>query len=149
MKKPISILMSFLLSLSFVFATACGDTSSNSGGGQGGSQISIGENGNWFIDDVDTGVKAAGDIGEWVHLVGTYDKANAVIKLYLNGEMVSSSSATTAYKPPSLTAQFFALGADSWTEDRLEHYSNTRIAGCGVYSCALTAEQVATLYGAK
>jgi hypothetical protein len=149
MKKPISILMSFLLSLSFVFATACGDTSSNSGGGQGGSQISIGANGNWFIDDVDTGVKAAGDIGEWVHLVGTYDKANSVIKLYLNGEMVSSSSVTTAYKPPSLTAQFFALGADSWTEDRLEHYSNTRIAGCGVYSCALTAEQVATLYGAK
>ena len=96
-----------------------------------------------------TAAKAAGDIGEWVHLVGTYDKANSVIKLYLNGEMVSSSSATTAYKPPSLTAQFFAIGADSWTEDRLEHYSNTSIAGCGVYSYALTAEQVAALYQAK
>jgi hypothetical protein len=56
--------MSFLLSLSFVFATACGDTSSNSGGGQGGSQISIGANGNWFIDGVDTGVKAAGTQGD-------------------------------------------------------------------------------------
>jgi hypothetical protein len=63
--------------------------------------------------------------------------------------LASSSAATVAYKPPSLTAQFFALGADSWTEDRLEHYSNTKIAGCGMYSYALTAEQIAALYAAK
>ena len=64
MKKPISILMSFLLSFSFVFATACGDTSNSGSGAQNGSQISIGENGNWFIDGMDTGVKAAGTQGE-------------------------------------------------------------------------------------
>ena len=89
--------------------------------------------------------KRAGNMNEWVHLVGVYE--GATIKLYINGELVATTPVSGIYKAPSLTAQFLAVGADSYTEDRIEYQSKSRIAVTNMYSYALSAEQVQEVYG--
>jgi hypothetical protein len=101
------------------------------------------------LQDDSTGKKPI-FVFQHVHARNTVEgSASATMKLYVNGVEAGASAVTAVYKPPSLTAQFFALGGDSWTEDRLEHKSNSNIAACGVYSYALTAAQVAERYAAR
>jgi len=90
--------------------------------------------------------KYEGGINEWVHLVGVFD--GSTIKLYINGELVATASASGVYKAPSLTAQFFAMGADTWTSDRIEYQSKSKMASCNLYSYPLSATQVSSLYNA-
>ena len=98
-----------------------------------------------YTTNVDTySAKKAGGIGEWVHLVGVFEKTT--VKLYINGELAATAAASGTYKAPSLTAQFFAIGSDTNTENRTEGWCKARIAACNLYSYSLTDAQVATLY---
>ena len=60
MKKIISIILVTLMLVSSLIAlNSCSDEN-----GKNGTTPTIGENGNWWIGDTDTGIKAQGDKGE-------------------------------------------------------------------------------------
>ena len=98
------------------------------------------------LSNTNYSAKYEGGINEWIHLVGVYDGSS--IKLYANGQEVSTATVTGVYRAPSLTAQFFALGADTWTSDRIEYQSKSKIAFCNLYSYPLTGSQISSLYNA-
>ncbi|MBP3397279.1 MAG: metallophosphoesterase [Clostridia bacterium] len=81
-------------------------------------------------------------VGEWVHLVGTFDGKE--LKLYVNGKTPAIVKAVSGtIKPPS--APYLSIGGDS------EMGSSGKFATCAirsanVYAQVLTAEQIAALY---
>ena len=81
--------------------------------------------------------------GQWLHLVGTYDGSK--VKLYVNGDMVGQQSGGT-FKKPSLFGQSLYIGADSDYGEKGGRFFNGKIAVANMYSNALTANQIATLY---
>ena len=61
-KKFVSLLTCGLLSLTTLFAAGCQGADGKDGkDGADGTKVTIGENGNWFLDGVDTGLKAGCD----------------------------------------------------------------------------------------
>jgi len=86
-------------------------------------------------------------VGEYVHLVGTYD--GAAVRLYINGELVASAAMQgNVFFQLQPSAQYLSIGADAGT-DLTSHAGCTgRVAIANIYSTALDADQVAALFGA-
>jgi hypothetical protein len=75
----------------------------------------------------------------WVHAVATYDGANLI--LYLNGTPVASGSVPAATIAPSDLAQIGGYPSEG-------RFSNARIDEVSFFNRALSAEEVAAIYGA-
>lgn len=77
--------------------------------------------------------KAAFELGQWTHIVGTYD--GTTIKTYINGQFAASTKHKGEVSSPGY---FFELtGGGTWTGAIDELY---------IYDSALSAEQVKQLY---
>lgn len=76
----------------------------------------------------------------WVHIVGVFDGSS--LKVYLNGTMVATVSATGTFKVPQEGSQFLGIGADSGASGTVNSFFNGKIATINIYSQVLTAQQV-------
>jgi hypothetical protein len=79
--------------------------------------------------------------GTWYHIVLTYDKAN--LKLYLNGNLDSSTQFTSPVNAPTNAV----LNFGRWTNG--SQYTNGIIDELKIYSRALTGREVKENYDAK
>ncbi len=92
---------------------------------------------------------AALPIGQWVHVVGTFD--GSAIKLYFNGELVGTTTTKNAtWTLPISGAYHLGIGCDSSPKSPdmyggLSHMTG-KIAAANLYSDALTAAEVLALY---
>ena len=89
-------------------------------------------------------VEYTAGISQWVHLVFVHD--GSTIKLYANGELIQSVSATGQYRPGNSGAQDFFIGAEVKKGNLGSSFCKCKIATLNMYSAALSAEQVSTLY---
>ncbi|MCL2122081.1 MAG: CehA/McbA family metallohydrolase [Clostridiales bacterium] len=81
--------------------------------------------------------------GEWVHAVATYD--GAVVRLYINGELVSSVAYAGAITTPSSGAQWFVIGGDTTGSNGVEAPLDGAIGLARVYSTVLSPGQIKIL----
>lgn len=90
-----------------------------------------------------TYVKPAAQVtqGAWNHLVGTFDGSS--VKLYLNGELQDTKSASGSMAVPPL---YMFLGGDTTSGGSLEYAANCEIALARVYTGAMNAEDVQKAY---
>lgn len=90
-----------------------------------------------------TYVKPAAQVtqGAWNHLVGTFDGSS--VKLYLNGELQDTKSASGSITVPPL---YMFLGGDTTSNGNLEYAANCEIALARVYTGAMNAEDVQKAY---
>lgn len=79
----------------------------------------------------------------WNHVVGTYDGQN--VKMYLNGELVSTVAATGSMSEPP---HYLFLGGDTTSGGALEYQANCEIALARVYTGTMTADDVKAAYEA-
>ncbi|MFA5013232.1 MAG: LamG-like jellyroll fold domain-containing protein [Candidatus Paceibacterota bacterium] len=91
----------------------------------------------WINDYWDQCVSSTISVGNWYHVVGTYDRSN--IKLYKNGTLVDSRPYTTAI---NYLASTFEIGRLSVNEFNF----NGSIDDIRVYNRALSAQEIAQLY---
>ena len=85
--------------------------------------------------------------GQWVHVVGTFDGANA--KLYVNGQLVATKAASGTMKAPTLASSCLGIGADMGKHNEArESYFQGKIATVNIYSAELSDAQIAKLYQA-
>ena len=90
-------------------------------------------------------VSYAGAVGEWTHVVGVYD--GSALKLYINGELVATTSVAETYRPPRLLSNYLLIGADPYyVNDGYEYPCKASIATANLYGYALTEEQVQAIY---
>ena len=82
--------------------------------------------------------------GVYVHGVGVYDGAS--VKLYLNGVLADEVAATGSMKIPASSAQYLCVGADSQPSRVGDAPFAGAIAVANIYSEALTADQICSLY---
>jgi len=88
---------------------------------------------------------AAFATGQWVHVVGTFDKTS--VKLYINGELAAEVAANGTFVPPAMAYHHFVIGADcSKTSALIESMFKGKIANVNIYSADLSAGQIAALY---
>ena len=109
------------------------------------------ENGNyrWLVNTTsgysDLTVGGAAPLGQWLHLVGTFDGTD--VKLYVNGALQFSSphSGTLPTDTSGLT-----IGANyNDAAHTAQEVFNGKIDEVNVYGQALTSQEVATLYQTK
>ncbi|MGW3247613.1 LamG-like jellyroll fold domain-containing protein [Streptomyces sp. NPDC001070] len=81
-------------------------------------------------------------VGQWTHLVGVFDAAAGQFNLYVNGALSSSKAFTTPWNSDGTLDIARKLSSGTWSE-----YANGSISDAQVYSEALTASQVSSLYG--
>ena len=87
------------------------------------------------------------DVGQWVHVVGTFDGKNAY--LYVNGQLAMKTPASGTLKAPTPESCFFAIGADTGkNNEALESFFKGKIADVNIYSAELSSEQIQKLYNA-
>jgi hypothetical protein len=88
--------------------------------------------------------------GVYYHVVGVYDKANAVAKIYVNGELKNTIPAPGEYKLASAGNNKFIIGGDPGPVGGVAGLGTTSwqgdVAMARVYSEPLTDEQVAAVY---
>ena len=82
--------------------------------------------------------------GEWVHVVGVYDVTS--VKLYVNGELVATTSTSGTYRPPRINSNNFILGADPYYDYNLYYKSKASMEFANMYSYALTEAEISSLY---
>ena len=76
----------------------------------------------------------------WNHMVGTYDKTTA--KLYVNGQLVQSTSATAVIRTSS---QDLTIGTTKFNSS-IEHETHGSIANVGIWNRALSASEIESIY---
>ena len=85
------------------------------------------------------------DNDTYVHLVGTYDGSN--IKFYVNGELVGTISRSGVMDYPlKTTTQYLSIGGDSGIDYNSRDFMTGEISKVNIYSTAMNADQVTTLY---
>ncbi|WP_307787392.1 LamG-like jellyroll fold domain-containing protein [Streptomyces musisoli] len=84
------------------------------------------------------GVKA----GDWTHLVGTYSAGSDELKLYINNQLVG----TTSYSTPWDARRGLQFGAASLNGKRTNHFPGV-IDEVQIFDKPLTAAEVTQLYG--
>ncbi|MBO4641868.1 MAG: discoidin domain-containing protein, partial [Bacteroidaceae bacterium] len=88
--------------------------------------------------------------GVYYHIVGVYDKANAVAKIYVNGELKNTIPAPGNYLLASSGNNKFIIGGDPGPINSVQGLGTTSwqgdVAMARVYSEPLTDEQVAAVY---
>ncbi len=88
-------------------------------------------------------------VGEWVHVVGTFD--GSALKLYFNGQLVGTQATTNSkFTLPISGAYYLGIGCDSSPTSTeiyggLSHMTG-KLAAANLYSDALTAAEVMSLY---
>ena len=97
------------------------------------------------VKEDDYATPTGGDIQAkvWHHAAGVYD--GDAVKLYIDGKLVGTETATAALQLPSSGADSVFIGGDSDGNDALQFAANARIANARIYSTPLTADQVAAL----
>ncbi|MBQ7235613.1 MAG: metallophosphoesterase [Clostridia bacterium] len=86
------------------------------------------------------------NIQEWLHIVGVFDAQT--IKLYVNGELVGSAEAAGELQYGQYTSQYIAIGGGATSRYQIDTKSKCKMATFNIYSDALTAEEISTLYSA-
>ena len=109
--------------------------------------IYMGSNGTLYNTVFSNGIQATGVIttGTWIHIVATKIPGGSGITtqtLYVNGVKPTQSNWGTAGTSLSLDDPVITLGASP----TLSQYFNGSISNFKLYECALTAEEVKTLY---
>lgn len=84
-------------------------------------------------------------VGNWAHVVGTYD--GSAVKLYINGELIAKSDDSGKLVIPDYMARAMYIGADS-AVNGAESFFTGKIATAKIYSEALTKTQIEALFGA-
>lgn len=88
---------------------------------------------------------AAIQAGKWYHAVGVFDGEN--VKLYLNGELVSSMAADgSTIHWPTGGAKNFVIGGDSGSNNDVSSFSNGSVSLARLYSQGMTDAEVKALY---
>ncbi|MFC0672960.1 LamG-like jellyroll fold domain-containing protein [Brachybacterium hainanense] len=84
--------------------------------------------------------------GVWYHVTGTWD--GETVALYLNGEKAAQTptSGSSVKAPPSTAAHQFFLGADTNKSGDPQFHGTVSVAGAGIFSRALGAEEVTARY---
>ena len=102
---------------------------------------------NYYIDGSYKSVSYTSDIGEWLHIVATYD--GSALKLYVNGTLVSTLEVSGEYQPGIQSGNNMVIGADiRANKTTIENCSYAKLATVNLYSSTLSAEQITTLYSA-
>ncbi|AVK63799.1 cell surface protein [Lactobacillus sp. CBA3606] len=84
--------------------------------------------------------------GHWVHAVGVYDKAQQVVKLYLDGQLVAQKAAPGELKFAQGTqVNNFVLGGDSGTNQRVQMPMTGAIKTARLYDRSLSDSEVSQL----
>ena len=86
------------------------------------------------------------NIQEWLHIVGVFDAQT--IKLYVNGELVGSAEAAGDLQYGQYTSQYIVIGGGATSNYNIDSKSKCKMATFNIYSDALTAEEISTLYSA-
>ena len=97
-----------------------------------------------------TGAYATSASAELVHVVGVYDMENKLCLIYINGELAQSVSIGPKFIcGEGKTFNYFCLGADINSLLRGGDFptAGMTMAGAKIYAKALSAEDVATVYG--
>jgi chitodextrinase len=100
----------------------------------------------WFVNTTagysSTALGGTAPVGQWVHLVGTYD--GAMVRLYVNGVQQFATPETGTF-PADTTGLMIGASVNDEAQTAVEAF-NGRIDQVGVYNVALTASQVQSLY---
>jgi hypothetical protein len=88
-------------------------------------------------------VQVSVNVGEWTHLVGTYD--GQTLKLYKNGVLVGEKSVAGTMTTPSANSKFLCIGGDSGN-GVVNNFFDGKIATANLYSSILTSKQISDLY---
>ena len=100
----------------------------------------------WFVNTTSgyssTTLGGAAPVGQWVHVVGTYD--GAMVRLYVNGVQQFATPRTGTFASDTTGLQIGA-GSNDAAHTPVEAF-NGRVDAVRVYSIALSASQVLALY---
>lgn len=93
-----------------------------------------------------SGVTPRKDI--YYHAIATWDKANGVAKLYVDGVLTSTTATVGDFKhmTTNVNAYWFGIGADPTTTDLGEATFHGEVAIARLYDNPLTTEQVQSLW---
>jgi len=98
------------------------------------------ENGNSTTGQVTSSSAAQIVVGEWQHLVYTFDKSNNTVTMYRNGSSVATNGlATTSGFSSNQTWWIGSMGGNSY-------YMNARVGVFKIYSTVLTSSEVTADY---
>lgn len=84
--------------------------------------------------------------GEWTHLVGTWNKEQGMLTIYLNGEYAGSADASGDFQYPGVSNHWFGIGCDP---DGVENGSASfkgDIAIARIYNEPVNSAQAHTLF---
>ena len=86
--------------------------------------------------------------GELIHIVGSYDKETNMMKLYINGILVSSADyGTGSFKGGMGNDYVIGIGYNpQYSGEAISEYANYELFEAKIYDTALTDEQVAQEY---
>lgn len=123
--------------------------SSQESGGAGFEQSSSDELEFWChvggsYKTIRSGIKA--EVGKYYHLVASYDKESARIKMYVNGAPAGEITAEGDFRFPVSAAQWIGIGADARTETSGQNGLDGRILVARMYDKPLTRTDAAILY---
>ncbi|GAA1042262.1 LamG domain-containing protein [Streptomyces murinus] len=82
--------------------------------------------------------------GQWYHLLGSYDAVNGVLALYVNGQLVGSTSYTTPWD----ARRGLQIGASNYSGSAVNFFPGT-IDDVRIYDKALAAGDVTHLYNGE
>lgn len=86
--------------------------------------------------------QAAFKTGKWVHAVGVIDKANGLIKLYVNGQLVDSVAGSGDLKfPQNSASRHFVLGGDS-SSNGAESFIKGQMQSAQLYDHVLSDAEI-------
>ncbi len=83
-------------------------------------------------------------LGQYYHVIGTWDKAAGKASIYVNGRLMSTENATGDLKFGE--QKWFGIGADAYTQTQGESAWNGKIAIARIYDAPLSYERVKALY---
>lgn len=84
------------------------------------------------------------DTSKWVHAAAVYD--GSVIKLYVNGKLKDTVSASDQWVIPADGAKYFFVGADTNKNGEIQNAVRGEIASARIYSRALSIGEITKLY---
>ena len=100
----------------------------------------------WFVNTTSgnssTALGGAAPVGQWVHVVGTYD--GAMVRFYVNGVQQFATARTGTFAPDT-TGLLIGAGSNDAAQTPVEAF-NGRVDAVRVYKVALSASQVLALY---
>lgn len=84
------------------------------------------------------------DTSKWVHAAATYD--GSALKLYVNGKLKDTVSASDQWVIPADGAKYFFVGADTNKSGEIQNPIKGEIASARIYSRALSVGEITKLY---